>query len=116
MLEIKCVNEKKFKKLAELKQQLGDKNALIEWDKVYYAQAQVYMKYTGLTRHYLVCATPGGRELTSCRTEYDAKAAVGYINKAHSIIEAKVEPERLSSKPDFYLCRWCNFKAECHGT
>lgn len=115
VLEIKCCNSKKFEKLKKLIKDLGEKKALAEWDPIYYAQAQVYMKYTQLDRHYMVVATPGGRDLISCRTEYDAAAAKGYINKAHRILTAKVPPERMSEKSDFFMCKWCNFRDECHG-
>lgn len=112
--EHKCVNEKKFAKLDKLKAEKGEKQALLHWDAVYYAQAQVYMHYFSLTRHYLTVATPGTRDVTSCRTDYDASAAMGYIAKAEQIIASDAPPTRLTEKKDDFRCKWCSYIEQCH--
>jgi len=71
--EHKCVNEKKQAKLVSLKAEKGEKQALAEWDATYHAQAQLYMHYQGLTRHYLTVDSPGSRTTVSCRTEADPR-------------------------------------------
>lgn len=111
--EHKCVNEAKFKKLEKLKEEHGEKAALQKWDEIYYAQALVYMEYSGLSRHYLTVCTPGSREWTSCRTEADKAKAMELIAKAESIIEATEPPQRIGDAT-FYLCKFCSFFGICH--
>ncbi len=114
--EHKATNPDKFKKLEKLKADYGEKAALKKWDGTYYAQAQVYMYYAGLTRHYLTCCTAGSREWTSVRTEADSGEAEDLIRKAERIIcsDAAEQLNRVSSDPAYYLCRWCSFSGICH--
>ena len=113
--EHKSVNPTKFKKLDKLKQEHGEKAALEHWDTVYYAQAQLYMGLTRLTRHYLTVTTPGGREMTTCRTNYDSGAFKKLKEKIQKIFDSEEAPPRISKKPDYYKCRWCSFSEICHG-
>jgi hypothetical protein len=112
--EHKCCNETKFKKLDKLKKDIGEKNALLEWDGIYYAQGQVYMHYFGMTRHYLTCATPGSRDITSVRTDYHPEFAKSIVDKAAGIIASDTPPTKITEKADSYLCKWCTFKEQCH--
>ena len=114
--EHKCTNEKKQEKLAKLKAELGEKQALASWDAVYYAQAQVYMKYTGMKRHYLTCSSPGERDTVSVRTNYCAKDADATMDKALKIIQSPEPLQRVSEKPEYYLCgpKWCDYRDICH--
>jgi hypothetical protein len=114
LLEVKCCNLKKFEGLKKKVAQYGTKNALKEWDFQFYVQAQIYMHFFDLTRHYLVCASPGGRDKTSCRTEYNKAFAEAQIEKARRIINAKEPPARVSENPSYYICRWCDFFDVCH--
>lgn len=113
--EHKSVAPKKFEALKKLVDQVGEKNALREWDVVYHAQAQLYMHYFDLDRHYLTCTTPGGREATSVRTERDVTEAIRLIEKARAIVFADHPPARISEDASFYQCRWCAFAGLCHG-
>lgn len=112
--EHKQVDEKKQRKLEKLKQEHGEKGALAVWDATYYAQAQLYMHYSGMRRHYLTCSTPGGRHTVSCRTEYDKETAVRMIDRARSIITAPTPPPKLSEDPEYFVCRWCDHRSTCH--
>jgi hypothetical protein len=113
LFEVKCCNEDKFKKLDKEKRERGEKSALEHWDIVYYAQAQIYMLKMGLDRHYLVCALPGGRDMISVRTDLNTERANGYLKRAHRVINATFAPDRVAENSDFYICKFCNFKAEC---
>lgn len=113
--EHKDVGEKIYNKFGALKAEYGEKKTLRQWNIVYYAQAQIYMHYFQLDRHYMTVSSAGGRAYNSCRTEYNAADALKYIDKAKKIIEAKEPPVRISEKPDFFQCRWCDFKDICHG-
>ncbi len=114
--EHKVCNEKKHEKLNELKRTEGEKSALREWDPVYYAQAVLYMHYSGVNRHYLTCDTPGGRASTSVRTSADPIHAAELIAKAKRILDARAPLARLSNDPAWWQCRFCDRHAECHET
>ena len=112
--EHKCVNQAKYNKLNKLKKDHGEKSALEIWDSTYFAQQILYMGYTNLKRSYMTVAASGTRELTSCRTEFDAKAFDFYRNRAKSILDSEEAPPKISRKPDYYICRWCEYKTHCH--
>ncbi|NOG73737.1 hypothetical protein [Roseicella sp. DB1501] len=112
--ENKAVNERKFKEFQKAKATFGEKLALRNFDVVWHAQAQIYMRYFSLTRHYLTVCTPGGRDVDSCRTECDPILAEALVQKARRIASAKEPPEKIG-KADFYLCRMCRFRGSCHG-
>lgn len=114
--EHKQVNEAKFKDLRKAIADKGEKAALEAWDRVYFAQAQLYMKHAHLTRHYLTVSTPGGRDTISVRTEYQADKAKAIVERAEKIIFAEQPPERISTDAAFYLCKWCSFYSLCHDT
>jgi hypothetical protein len=112
--EHKCTNEKKQAKLVSLKVEKGEKNALAEWDPVYFAQGQLYCHYQNLTRHYLTVDSPGSRATVSCRTDADPIVALKLIEKARRIITASEPPARLSERPDYFSCKWCDHYQICH--
>ena len=113
--ECKAVNETKFKKLISLKDEFGEKKALMEWDIIYFAQAQIYMYCAELERHYLTVVSPGGRNYISCRTELDKNIALSLIEKAKTIIDDNwTIPAKLSEQREFYKCKWCEFSGICH--
>jgi hypothetical protein len=114
--ENKAVNEKKFNKLKSLIAELGEKQALREWDATYFAQAQLYMHYQKLTRHYLTVNTPGGRATVTCRTEYDKASAQHFIDLARNLIASESPPMRLSDDPAHWQCKFCDHHAVCHGS
>ena len=112
--ENKAVNTKKFDLLKKLISEVGEKQALREWDTTYYAQAQLYMHYQGLKRHYLTVNTPGGRDTVGCRTDYDPASAQHYIDLARKIIASEGPPMRMSEDPAHWQCKWCDHHAVCH--
>lgn len=113
--EHKQVEEKKQNKLAKLIVEAGEKQALEKWDATYYAQAMLYLHYSGMERHYLTCSTPGGRHTISVRSEPNLVVAQRLIAKAEAIINASRPPAKLSDDPDYFMCRWCDHKDICHG-
>lgn len=111
--ENKAVNEKKFNELKKLILEVGEKQALYEWDIVYYIQAVIYMHSANLSRHYMTVQSPGGRDFTSCRTEANTKDALSTIAKAETIITADKPLARLSENRSFFKCNWCLMKEIC---
>ena len=115
--EVKCVAEAKFRKLKRLVEEHG-KDALEHWDEQYFIQAQGYMGAAEpqLKRHYLICVTPGGREMTSVRTDFQPKAYQYALDKAARLITHDELSPRISEDPDFYVCKhFCSFKDVCHA-
>ena len=113
--EHKQTNEKKQTTLARLKASKGEKDALQAWDETYYAQAVVYMHYSGLTRHYLTCSSPGERATVSVRTDADPAHAARLRDKAERILSARAPLARISNDPSWFQCSWCGHHARCHG-
>lgn len=112
--EHKSCAEKKWKEFIRIKERFPEKDVLENWNYIYYVQAQMYMHYEGLDRHYLTVGYAGGRDHLSCRTNYDGDVAARYIDRADKIIRAQNTPPRIADKPDFYVCRMCNFRRDCH--
>lgn len=112
--EHKQSSEKKQAELSRLKADKGEKDALAAWNEIYYAQAVLYMEYSGMTRHYLTCATPGGRHTISVRTNANKAEAAKLKDKARRVIFAAEPPLKLSERPDWYQCQWCDHKSICH--
>ncbi len=112
--ENKASGQKKFNEFQNCKAKYGEKQALKNWNENYFVQAQILMKLFEMTRHYMTVALAGGREIDSCRTEYQPEIAEKYLDRAGKMLEATVEPPRISEKPDFYICSYCSFKGICH--
>lgn len=115
VFEVKSTGEKKFATLLRLKAERGDKQSLQAWNPVYWAQAQLYMGYAQLARHYTVVCTAGARDWTSMRTEFEPAAFDDLRDKAKRILEARVPLAKLSTDPNWYACKWCPYREECHG-
>lgn len=115
VLEVKCCSEKKFKELQKAVAELGEKQALKKWNPVYYTQGMLYCEYHMRTRHYLVVATPGGRDWMGVRTNADPAHAIQAKAKAKRIIEAQEPPDKLSNDPSYFECRYCSYKGVCHN-
>lgn len=112
--EHKQTDPKKQASLLKAKGEHGEKRALQAWDPVYFGQAQMYMGHSRLERHYLTCATPGGRNTVSVRTNYEPNVFESLTAKALRIITAQTPPARLSERPDWYRCGWCSHHGICH--
>lgn len=112
--ECKIVGEKQYAALAKAKIDHGEKKALVRWNEVYYAQAQLYMHYAGLPRHYLVAGGAGARQLQSVRTDYDEIDTARLRAKAERIIFSPRAPQRVSENPSWYQCQGCSHHGLCH--
>lgn len=112
--EHKQVEPAKQAALETAKREFGEKNALAKWDATYYGQAQLYMHYSGMVRHYLTCSTPGGRHTVSVRTDYNPGHAIWLTERSRRIIQAESPPPRLSDDPEHWQCQWCDHHSICH--
>lgn len=112
IFEIKEKEEKFFRALQKLIQE-DPKKALEKWSYEYYIQAQIYMRKFNLTRHYLVCCTPGAREMVSCRTDLNISVADAMIARAKRIIDMTQPPPREFKDETHFKCRFCAYNMEC---
>lgn len=113
--EHKQVNEKKQRALQKAKSEKGEKAALEAWDLTYFGQAQLYMHFSGMTRHYLTCSSPGSRHTIGVRTDYQPTVALRLLVRAEYIITAESPPAKISDNPDHFVCQWCDHRDTCQG-
>jgi len=112
--EHKNVKDEKFDKLEKLKLKFGEKQALQNWNIIYYAQVQSNMKYSQLDRSYMTVSTPGLRRVTSVRTDFNKPYADALTDKARRIIESKEPMTRISDNKESFDCKFCRWKDICH--
>ena len=79
------------------------------------AQMQCYMHWSGMTRAFYLVVNKDTDELYSERVRYDKAYGEAILAKAHRIITASEPPPRISERPDWYVCRFCDHHATCHG-
>lgn len=122
--EHKDKNQSKFVNFQSTKKKFGEKNTLKNWDEVYYGQAQInihfmrklFRKYGILIdRHYLTVSYAGARKYDSCRTEYNASYAEHLEERGKRITEVKQPPPKINEQLDYYICKMCPYRKECHG-
>ncbi len=81
----------------------------------HYAQCQIYMHLTGMTRALYLARNKDTDELYSERIKYDRKRAYGLKHRAEYIITNTKPPSRISERSDYYQCKWCDARAICFG-
>ena len=74
----------------------------------HWAQMQIYMHLTGITRALYVAVCKDTDDLHIERVRADSEAAGRLIEKARRIIEAKRPPVRISDDPAWWECRFCD--------
>jgi hypothetical protein len=108
LLEFKTHSAKSFNEL----EKHGVKAAKPE----HWAQMQCYMAWAGLTRALYVAVCKDDDRLHLERIDAEPEEAKRLMDKAQRIIDAPTPPERISDDPSYYLCKWCEHHAICHGT
>jgi hypothetical protein len=107
VLEFKTHNARSF---AELKRH-GIRKAKPE----HWAQMQVYMHLTGLTRALYLAVCKDTDALHAERVRIEHGEAECLIARAGRIIFAARPPARISDDPDWFQCRLCPHHDSCHG-
>ena len=107
VLEFKTHSAKSFKELVA--------KGVRESKPQHFAQMQIYLHLTGLTRAMYLAVCKDTDDLHVERIEHDAAYAQGLLDKAQRVIQASLPPDRISNDPAWYLCRWCEHAAVCHG-
>ena len=81
----------------------------------HWAQMQVYMHLTGLTRAMYVAVCKDTDDLHIERVHADGDAAERLLAKAVRVIHAPRPPARISEDSAWFECRFCDHHAVCHG-
>lgn len=108
VVEMKTHSAKSFKELSEK----GVKEAKSE----HWHQMNIYMGQMRLDRamYYAVC-----KDDDRIHTEwlhFDQADYDRMMQRADRIITSAEPPPKVSEKPDWYICKWCDYRAHCHGT
>ena len=80
----------------------------------HWAQMQVYMAMTGITRALYLAVCKDDDDLHIERVRADADAAERLLAKAARIIFAARPPSKISEDPTWWECRFCDHRAVCH--
>ncbi len=80
----------------------------------HYAQMQVYLHLTGITRAMYVAVCKDTDEIYVERLPGDPAAGEALLVKAGRIVDAARPPERLSADPAWWQCRLCEHHGLCH--
>lgn len=78
------------------------------------AQMQLYMHWSRMTRAFYLAVNKDTDDLYSERLHANSEVANQLIDKAARVITAAEPPARLSERPDWFECRWCEHHAGCH--
>lgn len=107
VLEFKTHNLKSFTDLQA--------NGVMEAKPMHYAQMQVYMELTGMTRALYLAVCKNDDQIHAERVEHDPVAAAKLLAKAERIIFSDEPPARISDNPGWWECKFCDFHPVCHG-
>ena len=106
LLEFKTMNDKYFKQIK--------KEGVKKSKPVYYAQSQIYMAKEGLTRALFIAANKNTDEYYFERLHLNEPYAKELEAKAEYIIISEEPPKKLSDKPTWFECKWCDYLEVCH--
>ena len=109
LLEFKTHSEKSYKDVVSKGVQLSKPG--------HYAQVQLYMHFTGLTRAFYLAHNKNSDELYQERIAYDAVEASRLVARAERIIKSDIPPPRLHENPSSkaaWACQFCPHFAVCH--
>ncbi len=81
----------------------------------HFAQMQIYMWLTGLTRALYVAVNKDNDDLYIERVELDTAVSARLLEKAQRVIFAATPLPRISEDPSWYQCRLCDHAEVCHG-
>ncbi len=80
----------------------------------HFAQMQVYLHLTGMTRAMYVAVCKDTDEIHAERVAADAAVGEALLAKAGRVIHAARPPERVSTDPAWWQCRLCEHHPLCH--
>lgn len=81
----------------------------------HYAQMQIYMHLTGISRAMYLAVCKDTDDLYIERVAVDPVFAEALLEKARRVIFAATPPARISEDPTWFQCRFCDHAPLCHG-
>lgn len=95
-----------------------NKHGLLHENPVYWAQCQVYMEKFGLAEHPALFSAVNANtmEIYWESIPFNLGAVQQLDAKARRILQSCLAGEllpRISSDPNFFKCKWCNWTARC---
>jgi len=115
MLEFKTLNKDKFKKYTKHAALNGGK-AVEAMAPKYYAQMQVYMKWSGLKQCLFIAVNKNCDERFAEVVPYDEVAASYCFELAERIIDSSEPLAKFSDDPFNYVCNYCGAQDICQGS
>jgi len=82
----------------------------------YWAQAQMYMNLADLDRAIFMFVVKDTDEIHVERIERDRAEFDRLIKRAESVVFASEPPPKISNDPAWFECKFCHFRAHCHGS
>jgi hypothetical protein len=107
VLEFKTHSSKSFKEL--------EAKGVTAAKPMHYAQMQVYMGLTGMTRALYLAVNKDTDALYQERIEYHAESFQFLMERAERVVYTPEPPEPISHDPSWYQCKFCHFSGQCHG-
>ena len=107
VLEFKTHNAKSFATLLSK----GVESAKPE----HYAQMQMYMHFTGMTRALYIAENKDTSEVYEERVRYDAALAIQLVAKAKRVVFSPTPPKKIADSASSFHCKWCPQSSVCHS-
>ena len=98
VLEIKTMNAKAFALLL--------KDGIQKSKPGYYAQAQMYMHFSGLKKTLFIVVNKDTEHRHYCTVDYDESVAVDLVRTAEDIVIAEEPPAKIGG-PAWFECKFC---------
>lgn len=108
VLEFKTHNAKSFAKLT--------KEGVKSSKPQHYSQMMMYMHLTRMKRALYLAKNKDTDDLYSERVRYNKDEAAALMDRAERVITSSQPPERISSRRDYFICKWCDAQDVCWGS
>lgn len=106
MLECKTHNEKSFKALQS--------KGLLSSKPQHYQQVQSYMYHLRLPWCLYIAVNKNDDDIYLEIVQAKEEVGAYLADRAKSIIEADQAPDRYSTDPSWYVCKFCDYREICH--
>jgi len=91
------------------------KKGLKEHKPEHFIQCQSYMHLTGYKKCLYLAVNKNTDAVMSIVIDYDQGFCEHLFNRVESIVYTDDAPSRVSDDPDFWSCRFCDYKNICKG-
>lgn len=106
VIEFKTSNAKSFAKML--------KDGVQKAKPQHYAQMQVYMGLTQMTRALYLMVNKDDDSIHSERVRFDKAEFERIMAKAERLVRAYEPPEKISQDASYFVCKYCKFHSQCH--